>query len=601
MILLFAAWLRIYNLVDYYEASDEIWSVWHVQGSFDQMMTRVAYDWPPLFSMLSWGWMQIIGPTLEAHRYLMVLLSLLGMACLYRAAWLFFRRIHPNHIHHNPVLTAALVTVGVFGTMGYVVFASVEVRAYALLILLGPLALWQTLRWLNQPHHPRRTLLVGILLAALFATSFTTPILIGYLMLLVLLLQPRSFLRWILGVGFVTLMFSLPVVDRFLSSATNRLNVMFVPLDPFPEQMYWVFLEFLGNPWYVILLITASLLLLVYLHRIRLRWQMLVWFAAFIAFPAVIYLVLERREFLHVRYLWPLMIGLALLVGTVVLVVPRFLRVGLILPVCIMVWIPVQVNYRRGAAESTPARLILSWLTDHIRPGDVIIQDPLSVPATSRAWRMSLDYFIPQYFPEGYLPFVEEPGDHTRVWYLRTQGWENDTALEARIADGRRPSIFVGPWSYHLQLFEGPPLWEGVPFGEQVALHGYEIETNPSAFGEADSIAIKLWWSAVELLAQNYSISLALTTETGEIVSQLDGPAQAPDTPDSMTQWLPGDTYEDFRTLTLPNNLDSGQYALIVRVYDWRTGERLIPAHTGKFESFRGDALLLRWVEIIAW
>jgi hypothetical protein len=600
-ILLIAAWLRIQNLVDYYEASDEIWSVWHVQGSFDQMMTRVAYDWPPLFSMLSWGWMQLVGQTLEAHRYLMVLLSMLGAVSLYRAALLLYRRIQSGPLNPDRVQVAALVTCGVFISMGYVIFASVEVRAYALLLTLGPLSLWQTLRWLNRPTSLARTVVLAVFMAALFATSFTAPIFIGYLTVLVLLLQPRALLRWILAVGSLTAVFSVPVLQRFLTSASTRLNVMFVPLDPFLEQMYRVFLDFVGNPWYVILLLTAVLLFLLYVHHLRYRWQMLVLFAAFIAFPVVIYFVLERREFLHVRYLWPLTVGLALLIGAAALVVPRVLRIGLVAAVFVMFWIPGQVNYRRGAAESTPARMILSWLADHIRPGDVIIQDPLSVPASSRAWRMSLDYFIPQYFPEGYLPYVDEPGDHARIWYLRTQGWENDTDLEARIAQGRQPSIFVGPWSYHLQLFEGPPQWEGVSFGDLVGFHGYEIETNPGAFGEADTIAVKLWWSAIALLAQDYSISLALTTESGEIVTQVDGSAHAPTTPNSMTQWQPGETYEDYRSLTVPDTLEAGHYALVVRVYDWRTGERLIPAQTGKFESFRGDALLLRWIEIIAW
>jgi len=94
-LLLFAGWLRTQHLVSFYEWPDEIWSLWHVQGSFAEAMSRVPYDWPPLFSIMTWVWMQFVGLTLEASRYFMILLALLGVIFTFRAAQALIAAIAP--------------------------------------------------------------------------------------------------------------------------------------------------------------------------------------------------------------------------------------------------------------------------------------------------------------------------------------------------------------------------------------------------------------------------------------------------------------------------------------------------------------------------
>src|SRR3954465_14281074 len=93
LLLLFAGWLRLQHITSFYEWPDEIWSLWHVQGSFSQAMSRVPYDWPPLFSIISWIWTQIVGPSLEASRILMVQFALQSLVFMYRATRLFYTRI----------------------------------------------------------------------------------------------------------------------------------------------------------------------------------------------------------------------------------------------------------------------------------------------------------------------------------------------------------------------------------------------------------------------------------------------------------------------------------------------------------------------------
>ena len=151
-------------------------------------------------------------------------------------------------------------------------------------------------------------------------------------------------------------------------------------------------------------------------------------------------------------------------------------------------------------------RMVLSWFAEHIRPGDVVIKDPYCICGEPIAW----DYFLPQFFPQGYLPWATEPGTHSRVWYLATTGWKQDEKLKASILEGRKESIFVGPWNFLLRLYEGPPLWQGIAFGDQITLNGYEIPENRSTFRENETVQVKLWWSALKKPDMDYSISLGM-------------------------------------------------------------------------------------------
>ena len=89
-VLLLAAGLRILRLVEFVEWPDEIYTLWRSQGSLRNLLTLTPNDWPPLYGVIHWIWVQFTGPTLEASRYLMVLVSLLGIALMYQAARALF-------------------------------------------------------------------------------------------------------------------------------------------------------------------------------------------------------------------------------------------------------------------------------------------------------------------------------------------------------------------------------------------------------------------------------------------------------------------------------------------------------------------------------
>jgi hypothetical protein len=298
--------------------------------------------------------------------------------------------------------------------------------------------------------------------------------------------------------------------------------------------------------------------------------------------------------------MWWVALGLVVLIGAATIYLPRKVQWGVIALLLGMALLPIDwLQFRSVETEAVPMRMVLSWFEKNIRPGDVVIKDPYCVCGVPIAW----DYFLPQYFPQGDLPWATEPGTHSRVWYLATTGWKQDEKLKADILNGRKESIFVGPWNFLLRLYEGPPQWQGVAFGDQIAINGFEIPEARTTFRENETVQVKLWWSALKAPSMDYSISLAVFDESGNLVTQEDGPAKAEGTPEQMSQWQPGQYYEDYRTFTLPVGSPGRNYRLVAAVYDWQTGKRLMPAANSIYPptGVNGDYVLLENFSVVSY
>ncbi len=596
LLLLFAGWLRLQHIVTFYEWPDEIWSLWHVQGSFSDAMSRVPYDWPPLFSIVAWVWTQIVGPALEASRVLMIQFALLSLVFIYRATLLFYERIAPQAGGKRGAAWVAMVATI---SMSYLVFSAVEVRAYGLALMLGALALWLTLRWMQRPASWWRTGLLALVLALEFYSTYTSLLYIAFLSVLVIVVRPRLAIRWT-AVGILTTLFALPTMPQFISNALGRLNTMPQPPDAFPQEMVKIYTLFGGTQIHVLVMGIALLIVLFIAFQRRINWRFALMLVIWVSIPAVVYFVKPNREFLSVRYMWWVALGLVVLIGAATVYLPRKVQWVVVVLLLGMNFLPIDwLQFRSVETEAVPMRLVLSWFEQNIRPGDVVIKDPYCVCGAPIAW----DYFMPQFFPQGDLPWVTEPGTHSRVWYLATTGWQQDEALKADILKGRKESIFVGPWNFLLRLYEGPPLWQGVKFGDQIAINGFEIPENRTTFHENETFQVKLWWSALKPPSMDYSISLAVFDEYGNLITQSDGPAKAAGTPEQMSQWKPGQYYEDFRTITLPVGTPGRNYTLVVAVYDWQTGKRLMPVANSIYPpaGVNGDYVLLQNFSVVSY
>jgi hypothetical protein len=102
-----------------------------------------------------------------------------------------------------------------------------------------------------------------------------------------------------------------------------------------------------------------------------------------------------------------------------------------------------------------------------------------------------------------------------------------------------------------------------------------------------ETITLRFYWQARNTPATNYSLFMHLThADSAEPLAQADGAPAAPERP-TLTWDDPGETIigQPF-TLTIPANLDSGDYILRIGLYDFISGERL-PARA---DGESGDA-----------
>jgi hypothetical protein len=76
----------------------------------------------------------------------------------------------------------------------------------------------------------------------------------------------------------------------------------------------------------------------------------------------------------------------------------------------------------------------------------------------------------------------------------------------------------------------------------------------------------------------DYTVFVQLLNSDWQVVAQEDLQPQAGAAP--TTTWLPGEVLADPHTLSLPEDLPSGEYRLITGMYDPVTGTRL-PVSTG--------------------
>ncbi len=590
-IVLLAVGLRTTHLIKFTDWNDEVWSLWHVRGTLSESLSRVPADWPPLFSIITWGWLQVAGPKLEIARYMMVLLAALNVATFYRAALAWLRLAGFS----RPRLAAALAALLMAGT-GYAVLTGVEVRAYGLLLWLGAGALWACARWVQRPESLWRSLTVAVLFALMFGTSFTAAPFLLLMSGLVLIHRPQLIRRWV-GVGLLSAALATPFLLQFLQNASGRLDRS-KEMPAFSEAVGLMYSQFTGS-WVVALVFAIGCALFVLMAFRRpgaRRWllALLMWSLL----PLAGYWFIGSPEFYTPRYWWWVLPALLLVIAGAAVWLPKRLQmVSLVLAVGIG-FIPVDfTQYRVGLTGSPPIRQMLEWLQPRLRPGDVLIRDPQCACGDEVPW----DYFMGLYFPTGDLPIVETPLGHRRVWYLATTGWPQDEDLRRAIERGRLAQEFIGPWNFLLRLYEGPPAPGAAVFGDVLNFNGYEIEGNREVFREDDTLHLRLWWSATATIDRDYTVSVTVLDRRGQVVAQSDGQPTSPTTPATMTAWKVGQVYLDEREIRLPAGLEEGSYRLLLTVYWWETVERLPVRSSGQWVvSERDHYLILQDFRIMA-
>ncbi|MEZ4619740.1 MAG: DUF2079 domain-containing protein [Caldilineaceae bacterium] len=110
-----------------------------------------------------------------------------------------------------------------------------------------------------------------------------------------------------------------------------------------------------------------------------------------------------------------------------------------------------------------------------------------------------------------------------------------------------------------------------------LSLPRVQITTVPQKGGEPLQFALELWAHRALVQAHfDYSLFAHVVNEQGEKVAQLDWQPHDDWGPRPMTTWFEGTSIVDKETIVLPAALPPGNYRLLLGVYNWQTGERLV-------------------------
>jgi hypothetical protein len=495
-----------------------------------------------------------------------VLAFLIGASFLYRV------------VRWQHSAEAGLLAMSAYGALGYGILLSTEIRGYALLLGLLPLAFWLLLRYFKRP-----TLIRGLLLAlsldAMFyvsVTSFTAVLMLGVYTLVV---YRRQSWRWWLP-GLIAGMLALPEVIAKIQVAVARTAAAEVWVLPPPlEALNNLYSQFAGYPAVFLIWITLFILaaILILYRRSRLNRKTAGFFLWAVGGPIAMYILHPILLFFSARYSWWIMLGIAVWVAWGLAYLPRRLALGGVALFTALAFIPIPLADYTTYTTLTPLERNFIWLKDHMVTGDVFVADDSEQCGYPEEW----DYFVRTYFPEG-LQFVQNLDGYRRIWYITDNG-QADPRLAGAVAKGRIAERFVGPSNCFFRLYEAPPDSEGIPFENGMRFHGMDIMEGerpwsvPFARREGETIHIRLWWSVDQPPTLDYSVgTYVLNRDT--LLAEANNAAQLiyPEgAPIETSRWQPGTYYVEERDLVLPYPTPSGDMRMALAVYFWQDNKRV--------------------------
>lgn len=562
---------------------DEIWSIWSAEGSINDTLARVPFDWPPLYALFMWFWRSLMGIHPYVMRLSSVFLAMLSYAIFFRVAKALFKQE-----------TVAWLAVLAYAGFGFSITLSLFVRGYAFMMPVFSLALWFTIRYFR---HFKVWDAIGLafMMAALFYTNLTAITSFAAIGLFSLVIAPKQIWRWWLP-SIIALALALPEVLNKIGLATGR-----EAGSPFIQPTLFTSLEalytdLLGDFWWLWLALIGVALLGFIIYDRQHLWSGLIFLVWGLVLAIILYFLDNILGFFTPRQMWWILPGIGFFLAFCLQKLPKPILISIgILTTFLMFISPVEPLSPHPFEEFMPE------LVQHIEAGDAVLLDPHCNCGEPMRW----EYYQQVLFPNG-LNFVDEVSSQRRIWYISRDGRQDET-ITASIQEGRIATKFFGPPNFFFRLYQAPPDTNGLLFDNGMRFHGVEVLDNqtssqsPILRHEGENLHLRLWWSVDNPLPADYSISIQILGKNGLIVQsdsapqlvQLD-PTNPNVPPHETSRWQSGQYYIEERDLFIPNPTLSGEYTLYLIVYQWWDGVRISASQTNQdnmLELFRFNVM----------
>lgn len=551
---------------------------------------------PPLWQLFANAWVRTVGHFEVITRWFSTLLSVLGLAVMYRlAADLFGRRVG----------LLAVLSLGVLPTYA---FYSQEFRPYAALILIALLTQLTFLRWLRRPDFPRALLFVVVSIAALYTHFFAAylPLALGLFFIIYVRYSKGMYLRAFglyVAIGLSFLGWLLPFLHSVLvlqpGGVNYRLPTNLESLLRIERDMQ-VLPPLLGRGLMLVGLVALVVLLRpspAHWERTRFRfpryWRLgysLGVGVTVLAIALVVNLVVDNVTLRNLSVLLP---SLALVLAAGLAVLPRLLRglaVGVLVAAFATTFVEYEPNYKFQAVSE--------YLAPRYDPGTPVVVDARYMPI-----HIAMQYYIrernAQDIPNHDLfhlmsdnPFFVRMPDRPvhrghqgsadeldamrvfldtaeRVWYVRVNPDVDHGESFVDMIETDYVAFHVEPKmadsSVTITEFRRIPadLTDLFRFGDALLLQKWTLLEDVTV-AACDSVTFESWWRAATPPPVNYSMALVLVGADGVGVTRSDG---APSVV-LPQQWLPDRVYLDRRALTVPCDLPPGEYPLLLSIDD---------------------------------
>ncbi len=168
-----------------------------------------------------------------------------------------------------------------------------------------------------------------------------------------------------------------------------------------------------------------------------------------------------------------------------------------------------------------------------------------------------------------------QPGRYTARLYLAASAQVVSEPIDLFGFDITSDRAMTNVWTrdHQMQAIRAihPMTFINVRVADDVAMVGYTLL--PARPKPGDTVDLIIWWRSLRDGLDERSVLVHLVDAAGTKRAQADGPPAAGTMPTG--KWRAGLTIVDARRLTLPVDLPSGDYTLLVGMYRWPSLERL--------------------------